>query len=386
VALKASSEQRLRSKRYDFSMSKILVIDDESWLREMIRLALEQQGFEVIEAMDSAEGVAQAREQLPDLILCDVNMDKAGAGYTTLAKLREDATTAAIPFILMTGLADAAGMRHGMDLGADDYLPKPFKVDELYATVNARLRKVQTVRNEAEKKLTLLRSQISLMLPHEMRTPLNGIISNSELLAESADSMDAQTVKEMSQEICQSGQRLERLIENFLIYAQLEIVASDPQSISRLRSATTARSADLVRTAAIEQAEKAGRLNDLILDLTDAALPIAENYFQKITVELVQNAFKFSDAGRPVRVHLKAGDEAVTFSVNDDGRGFSTDQISRVGAYMQFERKMQDEQGFGLGLAIAKKLVELHGGELLIESNPGMGSTVTVKLPRVKTA
>ena len=105
----------------------------------------------------------------------------------------------------MTGLADAAGMRHGMDLGADDYLPKPFKVDELYATVQARLRKVQTVRQEAEKKLTLLRSQISLMLPHEMRTPLNGIISNAELLAESADTMDPLSISEMSKEICESG-------------------------------------------------------------------------------------------------------------------------------------------------------------------------------------
>jgi signal transduction histidine kinase len=365
-------------------MSKILVIDDESWLREMIRLALEQQGFEVIEAMDSSEGVAQAREQLPDLILCDVNMDKAGAGYTTLAKLREDAATAAIPFILMTGLADAAGMRHGMDLGADDYLPKPFKVDELYATVNARLRKVQTVREEAEKKLTLLRSQISLMLPHEMRTPLNGIISNAEMLAESAAALDPQTISEMSQEICQSGQRLERLIENFLIYAQLEIVASDPQSISRLRSAVTDKPAELVRSAAVTQAEKAGRLNDLILDLTDVPLPMAEDYFKKITVELVQNALKFSDAGLSVRVSLHGTAEGVAFSVRDDGRGFSTEQISRVGAYMQFERKMQDEQGFGLGLAIAKKLVELHGGELLIESEPGIGSTVTVKLPAAK--
>jgi signal transduction histidine kinase len=367
-------------------MSKILVIDDESWLREMIRLALEQQGFEVLEAMDSAEGVAQAREQLPDLILCDVNMDKAGAGYATLAKLREDATTAAIPFILMTGLADAAGMRHGMDLGADDYLPKPFKVDELYATVNARLRKVQTVREEAEKKLTLLRSQISLMLPHEMRTPLNGIISNAEMLAESADSLDPETISEMSQEICQSGQRLERLIENFLIYAQLEIVTSDSQSISRLRAACTSRPAEVVRAAAIAQAEKAGRLNDLILDVADAPLPMAEDYFKKIAVELVQNALKFSDSGLSVRVGLKATAEGVEFSVRDDGRGFSTEQISRVGAYMQFERKMQDEQGFGLGLAIAKKLVELHGGELLIESEPGTGATVTVKLPRARAA
>src|ERR1035438_5375316 len=178
-------------------MSKILIIDDESWLREMIRLALEQQGFEILESADSIDGAAQAREHLPDLILCDVNMDKAGAGYTTLAKLREDAATAVIPFILMTGLADAAGMRHGMELGADDYLPKPFKVDELYATVNARLRKAQTVREEAEKKLSLLRSQISLMLPHEMRTPLNGIISNAELLADSANSLDPKTIADI---------------------------------------------------------------------------------------------------------------------------------------------------------------------------------------------
>jgi signal transduction histidine kinase len=81
---------------------------------------------------------------------------------------------------------------------------------------------------------------------------------------------------------------------------------------------------------------------------------------------------------------LKSGDE-IEFSVRDAGRGFSTEQIRRIGAYMQFERKLQDEQGFGLGLAIAKKLVELHGGALIVESNNGngKGSTVTVKLPKV---
>ena len=367
-------------------MSKILVIDDESWLREMIRLALEQEGFQVLEATDSVEGLAKARDDLPDLILCDVNMDKAGAGFTMLAKLREHPTTAAIPFILMTGLADAAGMRHGMELGADDYLPKPFKVDELYATVNARLRKAQTVRQEAEKKLSLLRSQISLMLPHEMRTPLNGIISNAEMLAESAGSLDPRVITEMSREICQSGQRLERLIENFLIYAQLEIVASDPQNLSHLRGTVTSHSAEIARGAARIEAEKAGRLQDLVLELADSPLPMAEDYFRKIVVELVQNALKFSEDGRSVRVRLQATPENIEFSVQDAGRGFSTEQISRIGAYMQFERKMQDEQGFGLGLAIARKLVELHGGELQIDSQPGRGSTVTVKLPRAQGA
>ncbi len=362
-------------------MSKILVIDDETWLREMIRLALEQQGFEIIEAMDSVEGVAQAREQLPDLILCDVNMDKQGAGYTTLAKLREDATTAAIPFILMTGLADAAGMRHGMDLGADDYLPKPFKVDELYATVNARLRKVQSVREEAEKKLSMLRSQISLMLPHEMRTPLNGIISNAEMLAESAAALDPQTIAEMSQEIASpaSGSKADREFSDLRAvgnrrhrHAEHQPPAlrpNQPAGGNRPRRCHGAGG----KSRALEQTQPRPRR---------CAAADGRGLFQEnrrgTRAERVA-VFRGRHAGaRPP----EATADAAEFSVQDDGRGFSNEQISRIGAYMQFERKMQDEQGFGLGLAIAKKLVELHGGELLIESNPGIGSTVTVKLPK----
>lgn len=130
-------------------MSKILVIDDEIWLREMIRLALVQRNYQVIEASDGETGFELARSEVPDLILCDVNMDKSGAGYVTLEKLRADEVTAAIPFILMTGLADAAGMRHGMQLGADDYLPKPFKIEDLYAAVEARLLRVRTIREES---------------------------------------------------------------------------------------------------------------------------------------------------------------------------------------------------------------------------------------------
>jgi two-component system, sensor histidine kinase and response regulator len=363
-------------------MSKILVIDDEAWLREMIRLALEMKGFEVIEASDSSEGDAKAREHLPDLILCDINMmGKADAGFATLAKLREDVTTAAIPFILMTGMADAAGMRHGMELGADDYLPKPFKVEELYATVDARLRKVQTVRAEAEKKLTLLRSQISLMMPHEMRTPLNGIVSNAEMLAESAGALDAKTVADMSRDICHSAQRLERLIENFLIYAQLEIIAGDAEKISAFRSAKNIHAAEITRDEAIAQAAHAGRAGDLVLHLADAPVAVADEYFRKIVGELVRNAFKFSESGRRVQVSLAVNGKQLELSVCDAGRGFSTEQIRRVGAYLQFGRKADEQHGLGLGLAIAKKLAELHQGSLDIVSQPGEGATVTVKFP-----
>jgi signal transduction histidine kinase len=366
-------------------MQKILVIDDEAWLREMVRLALELKGFEVIEAADNVEGDAKARQQLPDLILCDVNMmGRADAGYTALTRLRENAATAAIPFILMTGMADAAGMRHGMELGADDYLPKPFQVEELYATVNARLRKAQTVRKEAEKKLSLLRSQISLMMPHEMRTPLNGIISNAELLADPAQTLDSKTVAEIGCEIRQSGQRLERLIENFLIHAQLEIIAGDAEKTAALRSANNAHAAENIREEAGIRASEAGRPGDLQLELADAPVAIGQEYFRKIVSELVQNAFKFSEAGQRVQVSLAKANGWLELSVRDTGRGFSTEQIQRVGAYLQFGRNMDDHQGLGLGLAIAKKLAEVHDGTLTITASPGEGSTVTVKLPLAK--
>src|ERR1043165_1233245 len=215
-------------------MKRILVIDDEQWLREMVHMALEQKGFEVLEAENGAAGIEAARKTLPDLILCAVNMEKVD-GYLTLSSLRSEPATAAVPFILMTGLADHAGMRHGMELGADDYLPKPFTIDALYAAVEARLKKAQTVREEAERKLADLRDNISMMLPHELRTPLNGILAYGEILTTDAETLSGREVAEMGQVIHESGKRLQRLIENFLIYAQLELLGTDSQKVGALR-------------------------------------------------------------------------------------------------------------------------------------------------------
>ncbi len=301
-------------------MKKILVIDDEEWLREMIQLALQQRGFEMIEATNGADGIELARKELPDLILCDINMGKVD-GYLTLTALRNEASTAAIPFILMTGLADSASMRHGMELGADDYLPKPFTTEGLYAAVDARLKKAQTIRDEAERKLAHLRDNISLMMPHEMRTPLNGILSNAELLAHSAATLKPGDVAEIGQEIHKSSERLARLIENFLIYAQLELVAADPKSVNALRVGRIEHPKGLIKNRAAAQAAQANRLPDLSFELADIPLPVAEEYLSKITDELLQNAFKFSEADTPVRVTLAEAFNAVTLSVSDQGRG-----------------------------------------------------------------
>jgi two-component system, sensor histidine kinase and response regulator len=362
-------------------MKKILVIDDEEWLREMMLLALRQRGFEVIEAENGERGIDVARKELPDLILCDVNMDKVD-GYLTLSSLRSEPATASIPFILMTGLADQAGMRHGMELGADDYLPKPFTIEALYAAVDARLKKAKTVREEAERKLADLRDNISMMLPHELRTPLNGILAYGEILVADAETISPKDTAEMGQVIYDSGRRLERLVENFLIYAQLELLNSDPQNLHSLLRKQTPSPVPIIEQRAREQAVLARRPQDLELQLANVPAPISDEYLTKIVEELLQNAFKFSSANSIVRVVFSDSENSVLLSVSDNGRGFSTEHITKVGAYMQFDRKLHEQQGLGLGLTIVRRLTELHGGTLTIQSHKGAGTTVTVKLPK----
>ena len=362
-------------------MKRILVIDDEEWLREMIQLALRQKGYEVIEADNGESGIEKAKKLLPDLILCDVNMGKMD-GYLTLSSLRGDTATAAIPFILMTGIVDNAGMRHGMELGADDYLPKPFTIDALYAAVEARLKKAQTLRAEAEKKLSDLRDNISMMLPHELRTPLNGILAYGEILAADAATLQPAEITEMGQIIHESGKRLERLIENFLIYSQIELMGADPQRTAGLRRKLTRNPKKIIETRAAFHAEANKRTQDLKLELAEKPVAMSEEYLTKVVDELVHNAFKFSKLGGNVTVKLEPSDGLVTLSVSDHGRGLETEHIRKVGAYMQFERKLHEQQGLGLGLVIAKRLIEVHGGSLSIESSSGQGTTVVVKLPQ----
>ena len=364
-------------------MKKILVIDDEEYLRDMVKIALVDRGYEVTEADNGSTGIEIARRELPDLILCDVRMERVD-GYLTLATLRNEPATASIPFILITGMADNAGMRHGMELGADDYLPKPFTIEALYAAVDARLRKAAATREDAEKKLSALRDNISLMLPHEMRTPLNGILGFAELLLTGADGMSPQEVAEMGKDIFDSGKRLERLIENFLVYVQLEIAADDPAKVEVLLSRKVADAARLVGTRATVQAELAGRPDDLYLELAPLTVSMSEEHLSKLTEELVQNALKFSKRGTPVNVTLAESGGNVVLTVTDRGRGMSPTQIARIGAYVQFDRQSQEQQGAGLGLIIAKRITELHGGLLTITSDAANGTTATVKLPHAK--
>jgi DNA-binding response OmpR family regulator len=134
------------------SLAKILLIDDESDLRQVIAKALLKHGFEVLEAADGQEGLRRAAESLPDLILCDLLMPRMN-GYEFLAALRRDENLSGIPVIFLTGQSEPAEIRHGMNLGADDYLTKPANLPDLLGAIQARLARRQSERQRQEKQL-----------------------------------------------------------------------------------------------------------------------------------------------------------------------------------------------------------------------------------------
>ena len=121
-------------------MQKILIIEDEAELREMLVTALRPHGFETVEAENGRAGVQLAQIYMPDLILSDIKMEGFD-GYAALAAIRYQPLTSTIPVVLMTGHPDEQGRRFAMELGADDYLAKPFTIPALLATVHVQLKK-----------------------------------------------------------------------------------------------------------------------------------------------------------------------------------------------------------------------------------------------------
>lgn len=362
-------------------MTKILVIEDDLATRENTLDTLELEGFEVVGAKNGQIGVKMAREHLPDLILCDIQMPLLD-GYGVLLMLRSDPQTATIPFIFLTGMSDRSDLRQGMDLGADDYVTKPFTSEELLTAVLARLARQATIAKEYEKKLDELRGNIIHMLPHELRTPLSGILGYSEILMSREHNLSQDKVSGMAEAIHRTGLRLFRLIENFLIYAQIELIKVDPERIEALRSLRLNKPGAFIQRVANGKAKAINRTDDLTLDIAYiATLQVDEDNLKKIIEELLDNAFKFSQPGTPVLLFTACENGRYIVRITDYGHGMTREQIVNVGAYLQFERKLYEQQGTGLGLIIAKYLAELHGGELTIESVPDKQTTVRVMLP-----
>jgi signal transduction histidine kinase len=365
---------------FQAAAKKILVIEDEHSLRKDIIEMLTYEGYKVIGAENGRVGVEQARLHLPDVIVCDIMMPELD-GYEVLDELSRDSETMGIPFIFLTARTDKMDRRHGMEQGADDYLTKPFAVKELLKTIQVRLDREAARRQRAARLSEALRNNIILSMPHELRTPLTVILGFSDIMIADHEDMERGRIGEMARHINKAALRLYHLVENYLVYAQIEVTRNDPAFAETLRTTSTPDVKLLIEDQAIQKAQEYERESDLILEIDNLGpLLVVEDYLKKAVEELVDNAFKFSEFGQPVKVLLHEENGKAVLQVVDQGRGMTASQIRDIGAYMQFNRKFYEQQGSGLGLAIAQRIAEMHGGSLTINSTPNEQTTVTLML------
>jgi two-component system, sensor histidine kinase and response regulator len=347
-------------------MKRILIIEDNQQVLEDVEEVLSLKNFYAITAQNGIRGLQMAKEEHPDLILCDVMMPELD-GFDILKILRQNPLTASIPFIFLTARNSRNDMRQGMELGADDYLTKPFTSQELLKTISTRIEKQEVIKQESAAKLDSFRFNIANFLPHELLTPLHGILGMSDLLLNYYESMESSEAIGSIQTIYDCGLRLHRLAKNFIFFSELEAIATNPQHWQDDLEFTNVK--DIICYAAHNFAEKTNRKKDLEIAVEDAIIRLSSKYLTKLVEEIVENAFKFSKSGTPVRLLSRVNEKFFTLHIIDQGQGMTDEQIANVGAYMQFDRKHHEQQGNGLGLIIAKRIVEIHGGGFSIKSS-----------------
>lgn len=365
-------------------MNKILVIEDEVELREAVADWLKFEAFTVFQAGNGRKGIALAVEELPDLIISDVIMPEMD-GYQVLQELRTRRETAVIPFIFLTALADRHEQRHGMEMGADDYLTKPFTRDELLNAIHSRLERQTINRQQIDQALDELRQTIMRTLPHELRTPLTGILGLAEILSSHPELLTPGELQEMGQLTLASGRRLLRLVENYQYFVEIEL-RDGPCRAEEYVVGAGGQLREICESLAMAHDRKA----DLQVVAEWASLPVSSYDWAKIVFELVDNAFKFSAPGTAVRVVAEQvsdgqGGARYQLAVSDQGDGFQPEHIAKIGGYMQFNRHKQEQQGSGLGLAIVKRLAQLYGGSFAVTNGTTAGATITLTLPLAQT-
>jgi CheY-like chemotaxis protein len=201
-------------------MKKILVVEDEKELSDNIRILLEAEGYSVILAENGLEALKAIDKENPDLIISDIMMPFMN-GYELFETVKEDLKTKIVPFIFLTAKSDIPSLRYGMNLGADDYLIKPFTPEDLLQSIKTRFNKSQALSRQLDE----IRENISHYIPHELRTPLVSILGFSEIIISDIDALEKNEILSMVRSISLGAERLHNRIEKFIELISLEPIA-----------------------------------------------------------------------------------------------------------------------------------------------------------------
>jgi len=354
----------------------ILLIDSEEVRRSETAHNLITHGLSVLVATDLPAAQALVRHHRPSCVL----LDAVFLRYEDLReKLYIHGLNVDTPFVVLADDSEPLSTTSA----AYGVISRPL--------TDAGIRSLMTlqglpVQGEIPPVIQPVSTQPSLLyaLPHEYRTPLTDIIGQASFLHGRARDTKPEEIREVSAEILSAARRLLRVTDNFLMYAQIETLSESPLHVERMRQCTTREPASIIYDTVIQRALAHQRQADLSLALDIEGIPIAmmEQHLDKIAGELIDNALYFSRPGTPVTFSATPTDSDIVFSVRDHGVGMQEQELLQIGAYRQFRRKSQEQQGIGLGLVIAKRLIELHGGTFTISSALGLGTSITFSVPK----
>ncbi len=365
----------------------VLVTDDNPDIREYMISCLTG-SYRIISAKNGQDAYEKAKVHHPDLIISDVMMPKM-TGYDLCRAVRADESISMTPIILVTSKAAIDDKIEGLEAGADDYLPKPFNAEELFA----RARNLLTLRRQQKdlqelndvlqfKNVELaeaseLKSQLLRIAAHDLKNPLNNIREFANLIKDEIDT-DSE-VGDMLGLIERSSNQMFELISQIL---ESEALESGQLTIKK-KPVDLANVASGVVESNRKQAERKGQR--IVFDVPRADQFVVDGSAEWLTEameNLISNAIKYSPPGKEIWVTVRRANEMVDFEVKDEGPGLTDEDKERL--FQKFQRLSTKptggESSTGLGLSIVKQIVEMHDGDVVVESERGVGSAFVIRL------
>lgn len=351
---------------------KILLVDDEENLRETISEMLTHQNFTVMAARNGQEALKVLDFWIPDLIICDIMMPVMD-GKLFHENVKNNNLVNHIPFIFLTAMANEDVKEESILNGADYYLTKPFKIDNLLKIINAKIERFDKIKNA----YNTVNASNNKHFTHEINTPLNGILGPVNLLINRGDSFEPSVKDQFYDAIKISAVRLERTLKNSMLYQNLKNNELDFEDGSYCEIA-----AEFTKVQAILKKTYNKETERILHNLEPSNIKINSKYLQFILFELIDNAMKFSTNNEKIIVSGKKNNTGFfVLTIIDFGIGFTEEEIKEINVNKQFNREKMEQQGLGLGLFISKTLVIRAKGMFNIVSQKDKGTTITISLP-----
>ncbi|WP_319419653.1 ATP-binding response regulator [Pleurocapsa sp. FMAR1] len=342
----------------------ILAVDDIPDNLLLIQLSLEQEGHRVVVANNGKTALKQIKKAPPSLILLDVMMPGMD-GYEVTRRIREDRNIPFIPILLVTAREESS-LVEGLDAGADEFVRKPFQLDELQARVRSMLRLKETIDQ---------RENFVSCLTHDLRTPLVAANRMLDLIQQQAFGEVNNEQKEAIASILSSNQNMLQMLNTLLETHQYELgqktLSFIPVNLQQLIVEVVTELQPLAIEKGIELKQNiASEVPEIKGDRLE---------LRRVFTNLIGNAIKFTDKGA-VKVSLDHNKSQVLVTVKDTGIGISPQDQKAV--FQRYHQGNHRRSGKGLGLYLCQQIINAHQGQITVTSEVGKGATFSFWFPK----